>query len=562
MWVFLRLGSKAERKAPHAFVPKIHPLLQPPNASMSVALGFALRSMPVRLAARLDLTHPGWNRGIIYSKACYSRRRWAGTKTTEVTDRRSACTWLTSTPEQLSSEDILSSFPTELSQSTLDYIPVLLFTPAFAHWADAQGTFFEQCLSRLYHKISDRLPQLPIHAVGAIVDRLPHYTREHTAFGESEGVSIILARRDNIQGKAATLRQIRFAETEEPTLLFAFREDIRDQSIRQPVHEIGLRLANTIFLNGKENTLFGTRWAYDTSSRRLKLEKLVDLSICSVMVMPNSIRSSLSLPLCPVGERRKVTSSMGNILRQVAKHADGKSDESMPASSELEKVLPQYISENVIADRRVTVWALIEKTEKSPYAKSDHSQRSLAQAIKNGAKLHRVMSGGGGWGKKQGLLSLDPEMSFGELRDEGIKPLHQLLSMDEVDSTYYEAARPPELPMFLQDLSKLSQAAEPGDYVQFFASVPDRELYADSSISTCESSRNSLSCCFGVMSDADMLSSHTVSHKNLTVLPNHFGALSEKAITYQQPLAEAKPDTFETHTKVDVPGSRLALILE
>lgn len=459
-----------------------------------------------------------------------------------------------------SSEDILSSFPTELSQSTLDYIPVLLFTPAFAHWADAQGTFFEQCLSRLYQKTSDRLPQLPIHAVCAVIDRLPHHAREDNAFAESEGISIILARRDDIQGKAATPRQIRLAETEESTLLFSFREDIRDQSLRQPAHEIGLRLANTIFLNGKENTLFGARWAYDTSSGRLKLEKLVDLSTCSVMMMPRSIRSSLNLPLYPVGERRKVISSMGNILRQVAKHADGKSDESMPASSELEKVLPRYISENDIADRRVTVWALIEKTEKSPYAKSKHSQSSLAEAIQNGAKLHRVMSGGGGWGKKQGLLSLDPEMSFGDLRED-IKPLHQLLSMDEVGSAY-EAARPPELPMFLQDLSKLSQAAGPGDYVQFFASVAERELYADNSISTCESSGNTVSCCFGVMSDADMLSSNIVGHKNLTVVPNHFGALSEKAITYLQPLAEAKPDTFETHTKVDVPGSRLALILE
>ncbi|KAL4739517.1 hypothetical protein BDV11DRAFT_117412 [Aspergillus similis] len=530
---------------------------------MSVALGSTLRSMPARLAVRQDLIRLelGRNHGIIYSQPRYSRRRWAGTKTNEVTDRRSACTWLTTTPEQLSSEDILSSFPTELFQSTLDYIPVLLFTPAFAHWADAQGTFFEQCLNRLYQKTSDRLPQLPIHAVGAIIDRLPHYARERNALGESEGVSIILVRRDDIQGKAATPRQIRLTETEEPTLLFSFREDIRDESIRQPAHEIGLRLANTIFLNGKENTLLGTRWAYDTSSKRLKLEKLVDLSTCSVMMTPNSIRSSLNLPLYPVGERRKVISSMGNILRQVAKHADGKSDESMPASSELEKVLPRYISENDIADQRITVWALVEQKEKSPYAKSNHSQSSLAEAIQNGAKLHRVMSGGGGWGKKQGLLSLDPEMSFGELREEGMKPLQQLLSMDELDSAY-EAARPPELPMFMQDLSKLSQAAEPGDYVQFFASVAERVLCADSSTSTCEFSGNSVSCCFGVMSDADMLSSHTVSHKNLTVLPNHFGALSEKAITYLQPLAEAQLDTFETHTKVDVPGSRLALVLE
>ncbi|KAL5043748.1 hypothetical protein BDW71DRAFT_114247 [Aspergillus fruticulosus] len=528
---------------------------------MSVAVGVVPRFMPARLAFRPDLPRRalGWDHGITCSQARCSTRRWAGTKT-EVADRRLACTWLTTTPEQLSPEDILSSFPTELSQSTLDYIPVLLFTPAFAHWADAQGTFFKQCLSRLYQMTSDRPSQLPIHAVGAIIDRLPHYARERYTFGESEGVSILLARRDDIQGKATTPRQIRSAETEEPTLHFSFREDVGGQSKSQPVHEIGLRLANTIFLNGKENTLFGTRWAYDTSLKRLKLDKSVDLSTCSVMMTPNNIRSSLNLPLYPVGERRKVISSMGNILRQVAKHADGGSDESMPASSELEKELPLYIAENGMAHRRVTVWALVEKTQKSSYTKSNHSN-SLAEAIRNGAGLHRVMSGGGGWGKKQGLLSLDPEMSFGRPGEEGIKPLHQLLSKDEVNSAY-RVTPPPELPMFMQDLSALSQTAEPGDYVQFFASVAEQELYTGSSISSCESSEEGVLCCFGVMSDADVLSSQTANYKNLTVVPNQFGALSEKAITYLQPLVEAQPDMSETHTKVDVPGSRLALVLE
>ncbi|KAL4980688.1 hypothetical protein BDW66DRAFT_36568 [Aspergillus desertorum] len=533
---------------------------------MSVALGFGPRSMPVRLAVRPELPRRAlrWDPGIICLQE-RSTRKWAGTKTTEVADRRLACTWLSTTPEQLSPEDILSRFPSELSQTAVDYIPIVLFTPAFVHWADAQGTFFQQCLSRLYQKTSDRPSQLPIHAVGAIVDRLPHYTRERNTFGESEGVSILLARRDDIQGKAATPRQIRSAEIEEPTLLFSFRENVKGQSEgqskRQLVHEIGLRLANTIFLNGKENTLFGTRWAYDASSKGLKLEKFVDLSTCSVMMTPNTIRSSLDLPLYPVGERRKVISSMGNILRRVAKHADGSSDDSMPASSDLEKELPRYIAENDIADRRVTVWALIEKTQKSPYTRSNHSKRSLAEAIQNGGGLHRVMSGGGGWGKKQGLLSLDPEMSFGKPGEGGIKPLHQLLSKNEANSAY-EAAPPPELPMFLQDLSTLSQTAGPGDYVQFFASVAEQELYTGSSISSCESFGESVLCCFGVMSDADVLSSQTANHKNLTVVPNHFGALSTKAITYQQPLAEAQRDMSETHTKIDVPGSRLALVLE
>ncbi|RDW86808.1 V-type proton ATPase 16 kDa proteolipid subunit [Aspergillus mulundensis] len=459
-------------------------------------------------------------------------------------------------------DDILSSFSSESFQSTPDYTPVFLFTPAFAHWADTQGTFLEQCLNRLYQKTLDHSSQDPIHAIGAIIDRLPHHTREGNTAGDTtefEGVSILLARGDSIQAKAATARQIRSAETEESTLLFSFRENVNGHAIRQHTHDIGLRLANTIFVNGRENTLFGGRWAYDSSSRKLKLEKSTDLSACSVTVAQNNIRSTLQLPLYPVGERRKVISSMGNILSQVAKHADVRSDEPMPASSELEKELPRYIAENDIADRRVSVWALIESTESSSYTKSSHSQNSIAEAIRKGAKLHHVMSGGGGWGKKQGLLSLDPETSFGKSGKESIKPLHQVFSDNEQDSTYSSPV--PELPMFMQDLSTLSQTAEPGDYVQFFASVGEHELRSSNSSSS-SSAEDSISCFFGVMSDADAFSGQSSNRKNLTVVPNYFGALSEKAITYLQPLAASQSDVSETRTKVDVPGSRVVLILD
>ncbi|KAL4782406.1 hypothetical protein BJX76DRAFT_332695 [Aspergillus varians] len=536
---------------------------------MSVALRFAPRSMPARQAVRPDVHWQmlEWAPGTSScSRTCPPGRRWLESRTTEPSvDRCLATTWLTTTPEKLTLDDVLANFPITVPDSTSEYIPVLLFTPAFAHWADTQSTFVEQCLSRFYRKTLDRPSRVPIHSVTAIIDRLPHYARGGNTIGdvtECEGVSILVVRGENIQGKATMPRQIRSSETEEPTLLFSFQKGSGDnQPIRQPVHDVGLRLANTIFLNGKENTLFGTRWAYDSSSKRLKLENVADLSTCSVTVTPASVRDSLELPLHPVGERRKVVSSMGNILRQITKHADGRSNEPMPASSELEKELPRYIAENDIADRRVSVWALIETSADSPYTNSRHSQSTLAMAIQTGAKLHRVMSGGGGWGKKQGLLSLDPEMSFGQPHDESMKPLHKVLSQNYESSTY-GVASPPELPMSMQDLSTLSQAAEPGDYVQFFASVEERGP-SECSNSVWKSSEASLLCSFGVVSDADMLPSQIAKLKDLTVLPNYFGALSEKAITYLQPLAEPQPSgMLESQTKIDIPGSRVTMVLE
>ncbi|KAL4962385.1 uncharacterized protein BDV14DRAFT_178522 [Aspergillus stella-maris] len=522
---------------------------------MSVVSGFAPCSTPARLAFRPQSQRRvlGWSQATVRLQARLPARRWAGSKTNEaIVDQRLACTWLTTTPEQLTPDDILSRIPVA-APDAIDYTPVFIFTPAFARWADIQSTFVEQCLVRFYRNALDRQPH--IHAVTAIIDRLPYPAQDSSQdVTEAEGVSILLAQ--NIQGKAVSPRPIRSLETEEPTLLFSFRKESDDAHLA--THEIGLRLANTIFVNGKENTLFGNRWTYDSSSKGLKIESTMDLATCSATMSSIGVLSSLRLPLHPVGERRKVISSMGNILRQIAKHADGRSDEPMPASSELEKELPRYISEHDISDQRVSVWALIEKSEESAYNNAKHSQSSLAEAIEGGATLHRVMSGGGGWGKKQGLLSLDPEMTFGRPSDESMKPLNQVLSSGDENSAATGASSS-ELPEFMQELSSLSQAAEPGDHVQFFASVERPEPRMESSS---ESSRESLQCSFGVVSDADTLSSKSLEHKDLTVLPDYFGALSEKAITYLQPSRGSASGVSESRTKIDVPGSRVSLKLE
>ncbi|CEL07483.1 hypothetical protein ASPCAL10640 [Aspergillus calidoustus] len=391
----------------------------------------------------------------------------------------------------------------------------------------------------------------PVHAVIAVVDRLPGGDK---SMAESEGLSMLFVRSENIQGKPIASRQVRSAEREEPTIKFSFLESVASQEAMRPhLHEVGLRLAKTIFINGKENTLFGTRWAYDASAGKLFLKESVDLSLCSITVNHTGLQKSLELPLYPVGERRKVINSMGNILRQIGKHADGKSDEPMPASSELEKELPRYIDEHNIADRRVSVWALIETSVESPYSKSKHSQSDLAKSIQAGAKLHRVMSGGGGWGKKQGLLSLDPEISFEEAGKEGVAALSSVFS-DNAQHATHEAIPAFEQRMFMEDLSTLSQAAEPGDYVQFFASIEQDEPLKTQNTHP-PVSEGSILYNFGVVSDAEALPSQIEQQRDLAVVPNHFGALSEKAITYLQPV----DDVYESRTKIDVPGSRVVL---
>ncbi|KAI9374297.1 hypothetical protein BJX61DRAFT_318711 [Aspergillus egyptiacus] len=515
---------------------------------MSVAIGLVPRFMPARLAA----------------KSGSSPSRWFTSESNAAAfSRLLASTWLTTTPEQIAADDIVSSLPVPGPDSGLEYTPIFLVTPAFANWVDTENTFLRQCMNRFYKDLN-RPPHKPIHAVVAIVDCLPNScSRDGDADGdtEAEGISLLLSKEMNVRGKSVATPQVRSVEKEDSALLISFKKGmLHGETAYSSVHEIGLRLANTIFLNGKENTLFGTRWVYESSTKSFDLEKTADLSACSITVTPTAIQDSLKLPIYPVGERRKVISSMGNILRQIAKDADGKSDEPMPASSELEKELPRYIAEHNISDRRVSVWALIETTPESPYTRSNHSQGSLAKSIQMGAKLHRVMSGGGGWGKKQGLLSLDPETTFRQARSESLSTLHNVFESSGKRSIP-DLLSPYEPEMSMGGLSSLSQVAEPGNYVQFFASVEEGQPQVNRDEGTGDSDGR-LSFDFGVMSDAVPALHQGTQHKDLTVVPNRFGALSEKAVTYLQPVSVPRSnDPSDSCTKIDIPGSRVSLVL-
>jgi hypothetical protein len=422
-------------------------------------------------------------------------------------------------------------------------------------------------MNRLYQIPTTSASPSPIHAILAVVDRIPDARLPTTSDGvisDSEGLTVTTAQAKDINAKAAAPRRARTMGTEEAALVFSIETSIPgipDQT-RRPVHEVGLRLANTIFVNGNDNTLLGTRWVYDSSARKYVLDQSLSLSSCAITIFARSLQSSCGLPLYPVGQRRKVISSMGNILRQVAKHVDGRSNEPMPASSELEKELPRYIAEHNIADQRVSVWALVEKPGTDVVLSATSTQDRLVQSIQAGGKLHRVMSGGGGWGKKQGLLSLDPEISFLQGREYG-----ELSVLDHLfpGNGRAPAQEPPpfEQPtMAMDDLSSLSQVASPGDYVQFFVSVEPGQTHSGLPTLS-ELPQGSVSYQFGMVSDADMPATEATEHMDLIALPRYFGALSEKAITYFQPKIDAssKGGVLGTSTKCDIPGSRIEMTL-
>jgi hypothetical protein len=407
-----------------------------------------------------------------------------------------------------------------------------------------------QFLSRLYGNSPDKDT---LYAVTAVVDALPNTTSEGPNSSESEGLSLLAVGQAGVQAKAAPARLIRSSASEETNLLFSFQTEV----IGQPAHEVGLRLANTIFVNGRETTIFGTRWLWDKTSNRYVLDKSADFTSCMVTASSQAVDTALELPLHPVTERRRVMTSMGNILRQLSKSTDVRSMDTMPASSELEKELPRYIAEHNIIDQRVSVWALVEKPEFEVAGSGSSTHDRLIQSLHQGGKLHRVMSGGGGWGKKQGLLSLDPEISFsGTANRDDLVALSQVF---DPDTTQLLDTLPSiDKGITVDDLSLLSQVATAGDYIQFFVSVEPTGAQGKVS-SNHDSQEEPISYHFGMVAD-HMENETYVTHEDsngIVSLPRTFGALSEKAIAYSQPSkGEMKS---ESCTKLDIPGSRVVL---
>ena len=447
-------------------------------------------------------------------------------------------------------DDILSTLPPiRIPSSRNSSSPtalLLLLTPSFAPWLDASRHFVE----RLVNKLSPN-PSCFLQVVTAIVDRLPQLEQE------DEGISFLLSPHVTVRGKAAESRQWRRRSS------IGVQESVLALSIQTATtnHAIGLRLANTTFINGKEHTLLGTCWPAAAGTT----ERIVDLTKCLVrLATVGSVHGTGRFPLYPVSRSRKVISCMGNILRQLSADEDGTI---MPASFELESELPRYISAHDIDDQRVSVWALLETRgggaatpEPSNANESDNNVR-ISESLRSGGKLLRVMSGGGGWGKKQGLLSLDPETDF--LSSDHDADSHPLLELNDLVCGGID-----KHPSFESDdddqLPSLSNLVEPGDYVQFFVSVEP----ADHEFSVKEDG-DAASFCFGVLSDkkeeeeeeekvVNAMDQDMYQKKDLIALPRHFGALSEKAITYS---SQSVATGTTSSTKIDVPGSRVKLAI-
>ncbi|KAI9693795.1 MAG: hypothetical protein M1822_003066 [Bathelium mastoideum] len=277
----------------------------------------------------------------------------------------------------------------------------------------------------------------------------------------------------------------------------------------------GLPLANTIFQTGKLATFYRSEWQFaDEHTGWHQSEAPIELTSATITWpshLPASFGAStacqaqgLSVQLIPLTLPRVVDASMGNVVRQLRLGLEGNLDV-VPASSELQTAITKYFKVCKKPPRALAVWAMVSPGfdvscelglearpvwEQLPQAAplySAHDAQVIQREIKlnwthkvptipdtihsnllNGGHLHRVLSGGGDWGKKAGLISLDP----------GDELFNNFSSADETS----KRGASEEI---------LSQIAKPGDMIQFFiqptqVQTPSTELASQPSTEAVE----------------------------------------------------------------------------
>jgi len=228
---------------------------------------------------------------------------------------------------------------------------------------------------------------------------------------------------------------------------------------------VQLPVANTLFKNGKTSTLLAQRWAWDSDaaeSARWSRSKQTELPYQTIH-MPHEmqdesfkVENHLRSRLKQITPPRVISAAVGNIVLNI--HAGKKTEESVPASLELENAINTQIGAGMIERQHVDVWALIRPRSVPDVAATDDSKAlqfdSLEQDGIPGPRLLKVLSGGGGWGEKQGLLALDPDSEYAGSTPENLQVFDDARDAGETSSPIFE------------------KFVEPGDSVTFFANEP------------------------------------------------------------------------------------------
>lgn len=369
---------------------------------------------------------------------------------------------------------------------------VFVLTPALAYLILPGSGFLAAALARLYpfsHAQSSESQRC--HTLAAVVDRLPSFSassakepnREITADKGAEGMSM-LTLSDPAGLSPRLFQEMPSEENEgrgrkyEPGFLsIRFPYPSGGHSFSHKTLEVPL--ANTIFDTGREYTMLASTWSPSPDLHVWEQRSYVEKSQMQIELAglwPDSLSTpSLEIPLIPLTTPRRILDGFGNILRRL----EVEEGTALPASEELEGSLDEFLRVRNLEPRPASVWALVlphDKVAEDPKLRlvncghgsdtilrpvtsiqEDWTNESILPPaylsdllLSGGARLHRVLSGGGGWGQKRGLLSLDPESCFSKPASSRLSDILGGSGADGMD----EAS------------SRLGEVARTGDYVQ------------------------------------------------------------------------------------------------
>lgn len=446
-------------------------------------------------------------------------------------------------------------------------IPLLIVLVTPAHTGFYEGPdFVPNVLRRTFEILKDGQE---IDVLTAVVDRIPfpRCTRpaDRTAYQASsedalpakriedgsEGVSFAVldsnfAAPDLWSSRAESKELETMTIQQRCTLSFAFPPTVipipifpDGKKTTQPLvsRVLQLPVANTLFQNGKTSTLIAQRWrsqrSTDTSfalscSREAKLPQQI-LHMTDVFSdQSTGLDQSLHSHLMPITPTRTVTAAIGNIIRRIS--VDDTSEEGVPASEELERAISTAIRDGRIPAKPAGIWALVRPQNYTSPGQAgvglggtvDHK---IQQAVFSGCQLHKVLSGGGGWGEKQGLLALDPDSDY-RMSQQAFKPSY--LEDQDVKS---------------EKLQAFGELVNPGDTVEFYVykspPIPDSTRASTPKFDPTDNP-TSVSLRFGslpsnmdAMPNAPSDEIDLSSRPSCMVFKHHFGMLSEQGMSLE-----------------------------
>ena len=418
----------------------------------------------------------------------------------------------------------------------------------------------------------------------AVVDRIPYpmvkTSSAEKVFGHRrrygcEGISVLISDSESTapdlwsSRKRNNNQQPTISEPSVISLKFETNDEVPSSTEEYPLsfdisRTFQLPLANTLFRNGRISTLFAARWisvpasnpSLDFVFARTELTELSQqtFNLKDTRNKFNNDVVDLVIKLKQITPPQVVSAALGNIVRKITKGEN--LDEEIPASKQLEKAVGRLLRDDSYPNQQKSIWALVTPRECRTDRPAVITQR-LQDKIERGSRLHRVLSGGGGWGAKEGLLALDPAIQYANDQDETQQGFGDGEDMDA------------ERPQSLRNIVK------PGDVITFYVQGKSQERGPKTKIKTKRQLRKGFANSWNInifpsihigtipsitetISCSNDAADEVLEPSKFIFIRRHFGMLSERGMSLKVdvgPPGSAEPSGSVVTTKIDPPFS-------